>query len=325
MESAVTLGSLYGPVQSELDAVRDEVRHHWDEAFRLVYGLSAEPPELGGKLIRPALCLLSAGVSGSNHLSDYIPMATAMEMLHLAALAHDDVVDSAVLRRGNSSLNALWDNHTAVLGGDYLVARALSVLTHYDSCPVIACALESIHEMAEGELINFGRARGELKVKDSLLLAEKKTASLFAVSCKISSLLLNKEYSPAFHDFGMGVGTAFQLVDDLLDLAQDEDVLGKPSCGDVVEGKKTVPILTMMERMDSADAVKFASIEGNPLTDDDRLWIRERLRATGADRYTEDLARQYLDRGLAALELLPGGEYRESMAGLAEFVVVRDC
>ena len=127
------LRALYHDVADELAAVRELVRHQWTEAFRLVYGPSATPPKLGGKLMRPALCLLSAGASGAEDLKRYTEMAAAMELLHLAALAHDDVVDSANLRRGETSLNARWTNHIAVLGGDYLVARALSILTVYDS------------------------------------------------------------------------------------------------------------------------------------------------------------------------------------------------
>ena len=115
MATALTLESLYRQVDNELEAVRAGVLGHWTEAFRLVYGATATPPKLGGKMMRPALCLLSAGAAGAPDLARFVDMATAMELLHLAALAHDDVVDSALLRRGNTSLNARWDNHTPVL------------------------------------------------------------------------------------------------------------------------------------------------------------------------------------------------------------------
>lgn len=323
MSSALALQSFYEPVQVELELVRDEVCSHWEEAFRLVYGPSASPPKLGGKMIRPALCLLAAGAVGAEDLRRFVPMAAAMEMLHLAALAHDDVVDSAVVRRGTSSLNAMWDNHTAVLGGDYLVARALSVLTTYDSCAVISSALESIHEMAEGELINFGRPKSELVEADCLRLAQKKTASLFAVACKTPTLLVDELYKDALHGFGMGVGTAFQLVDDVLDLAQDEATLGKPSCGDLVEGKRTVPILAMMRELGDGDVARLAGMAGSSLTDGDREWVRERLAGTGAQKYCEDMARAWAAEGLEALGELPGSVYREGMEGIGDFILVR--
>jgi octaprenyl-diphosphate synthase len=324
MSATAQLTSLYEHIGPELEQVRGDVRRHWTEAFRLVYGPSATPPRVGGKMLRPALCLLSAGASGAQDLSHFVDMATAMELLHLAALAHDDVVDSAHLRRGESSLNTLWDNHTAVLGGDYLVARALTVLTVYDSCPVVACALESIHEMAEGELIHFGRPKDRLEEDDCLRLAQKKTASLFAAACKAPALLLDGAYRDALHQFGMGLGTAFQLIDDVLDLEQDEATLGKPACGDIVEGKATLPILYLREAMDTAERARLVAMTGVTLTPSDREWIAAMLKSTGAQDRTESLARKYVDQAIGALEALPRSVYAEAMAGIAEFVLIRN-
>ena len=319
MATALNLASLYAPVQPQLEKVRQGVGAYWIDAFRLVYGPAATPPEVGGKLLRPALCFLSAGACGAKSLDDFVDMAIAMELLHLAALAHDDVVDNAELRRGNAALNSIWDNHTAVLGGDYLVAQALTVLCKYDVCAVVASALESIHEMAEGELINFGRKQGTLLEEDCIRLAEKKTASLFAVSCATPT-----SFREALHAYGMGVGTAFQLVDDLLDLSQSESTLGKPSCGDLVEGKMTLPILYMREGLDAAGKARVESMAGSELTEEDRQWVRQQLRSTGAYERTETLARQYLADGLRSLDHVPASRYTESMIGLAEFIIERE-
>ncbi len=275
--------------------------------------------------MRPALCFMSAGAIGARDLDRFVDMATAMELLHLAALAHDDVVDSADLRRGEPSLNRLWDNHTAVLGGDYLVARALDILTNYDSSAVIKSALESIHQMAEGELINFGRKQGELNEQDCVRLAEKKTASLFAVACSTPSLLIDDSYCAALSGFGLGIGTAFQLIDDLLDLEQNEATLGKPSCGDIIEGKTTLPILYMKAEMNYADVQRLDGMAGHEVSEDDRVWIRETIRSTGALERTESLARDYNEAARSALEALPENDYTDSMLGMTEFVLARDC
>ena len=324
MATTSTLNPLYAQVESQLDQVRGEVLRHWTDAFRLVYGASAEPPRLGGKMLRPAFTILSAGAIGAPELDEFVDMATAMELLHLAALAHDDVVDNANIRRGDTSLNALWDNHTAVLGGDYLVARALRVLTRYDSCPVIASALDSIHEMAEGELITFGRGKENLGPEDCILLAKKKTAALFAVACCTPSLLIDLSYRKPLHDFGMGLGTAFQIVDDLLDLEQDEATLGKPSCADIVEGKTTLPILYIRESLSMEEILHYDSLEGEPLSAADREWIAQLLERSGARERCEGLANRYVADALAALEALPQNAYVESMRGLLEFVVIRN-
>lgn len=324
MATTLTLDSLYQQIEGELDQVRGRVRQQWTEAFQLVYGAPATSPRLGGKMMRPALCLLSAGACGAKDLEPYIDMAAAMELLHLAALAHDDVVDRAKLRRGESSLNALWDNHAAVLGGDYLVARALMLLTTYDSCGVVTGAIHTIFQMSEGELASFGRRAEEVEEEDCIRLAEKKTASLFAVACSTPTSLTDEAYREPLHAFGMALGTAFQLVDDVLDLGQEETVLGKPSCGDVVEGKTTLPILYMREAMDAADLARFESCVGVKVSAENHAWIAAMLKSTGAQERTESLARKYIDEARAALEAMPQSDSVEAMLGVAEFVLVRD-
>ncbi len=324
MTTTLNLSSLYQLIEGPLEKVRTQVNREWTEAFRLVYGPSATPPHLGGKLMRPAACLLSAGVAGADDLDYFVDMASSMELLHLASLAHDDVVDSAYVRRGNASLNAIWDNHTAVLGGDFLVARALTVLTVYDSCPVVASALESIHQMAEGELINFGVGRENLGEADTIRLAEKKTASLFAVACCTPALLLDREWREPLHAFGMGVGTAFQLVDDILDIEQSESTLGKPSCGDVVEGKATLPIIYMRQGMEEAEAARLKAMIGADITPEDREWVASMLLSTGARDRADAVAQKYMDDARTALDSLPRNAYTEGLSGIADFVMVRD-
>ncbi len=325
MATATQLTALYDGIEAQLDSVRESVRRQWTDAFSLVYGPGSVPPRLGGKMLRPALCFMSAGAAGAKDLDHYIDMATAMELLHMASLAHDDVVDSANMRHGETSLNVLWDNHTAVLGGDYLVARALSILTVYDSCPVLSSALDSIHEMAEGELINFGRASTDvLNEQDCIRLSEKKTASLFATSCRTPSILLGGEHRDAFHAYGMGMGTAFQLVDDLLDLEQDAETLGKPACGDIVEGKTTLPMIYMREAMTAEEQGHLNSLVGNPLTDEDREWVTAMVHSTGAHERTDTLSREYVHRGVQALDPLPSSSYRDTMLAIAEFTLIRE-
>lgn len=323
MSTTLSLKSLYEHIEPQLDRVRACVNKEWTDAFQLVYGAGTTPPRLGGKLMRPALCFLSAGACGDEHLDHYTEMAAGMELLHLAALAHDDVVDSADVRRGETSLNRLWDNHTAVLGGDYLVARSLDILTKYDSCPVISSALDSIHQMAEGELINFGRKQGELVAEDCIRLSEKKTASLFAVTCCTPTLLIDEQYKQPLHDYGMGMGTAFQLIDDVIDLTEDEDTLGKPSCGDITEGKTTLPLIYMKEAMAPADRDHLESLTGKRLPKEECDWVAAQMRVTGAQEKVVTLCQRYVDSSVSALEQLPESGYRDTMRSIAEFVLIR--
>lgn len=323
MATTLTLSELYEPIQDELNQVRGNVADLWAEALRLVNGASVPRPHVGGKMLRPALCLLSAGAAGARDLRPFVPLATAMELLHLAALAHDDVIDGASMRHGTMSLNAMWDNHTAVLGGDYLVARAVAVMASYDSCAVINNAIDSVRQMAEGELKNFGRGAAHNTPETCLRLAEHKTASLFAVTCSTPAYLIDPAPRDALHQYGLLLGVAFQLVDDILDLRQNAATLGKPSCGDVVEGKETLPIIYLRESMDATDVVRLDAMRGKQITAEDREWIAWMLESTGARERTEAVARGYIDAAQAHLENLSPSVYRDAMYGVAEFVLIR--
>ena len=180
VNKTIDLTDLYRPVQAELHGVSDTIHQLWVDALTLVRIDASTMPRTGGKLLRPALCLLAAGAVGGRDLKQYVTLASSFEALHIASLAHDDVIDKALLRRGGSSLNAFWDNHAAVLGGDYLVARAVEMLSTYDVCAVVANAIRSVRCMAEGELYFFGREDEPIIAEDCIMLAEQKTAILFA-------------------------------------------------------------------------------------------------------------------------------------------------
>lgn len=323
MQTITTLNALYRPIQKDLDAVRSSVSELWSEALHLVHGNDVPQPRAGGKMLRPALCLLSAGAIGGGDTSRFVPLATAMETLHLAALAHDDVIDGADLRHGMRSLNAMWDNHTAVLGGDYLVARAISIMGVYDNCSVITNAIGSVREMAEGELTNFGLGPEHFSQDACVSLARQKTASLFAVTCSTPACLIEGTPRADLHAYGLAFGVAFQLVDDLLDLSQDPATLGKPAFGDIVEGKKTLPILFMREGLDATSNERLDAMKGSNLSEADRHWVSEMLETTGARERTEQIAREYVEEARAAIASVPNSVYRDAMLGLAEFVVVR--
>ncbi len=323
MQTTLTLSELYKPVQTEMESVRAAVAGLWTEALRLVHGSELPKPPSGGKMLRPALCLLSARAGGADDTARFVPLATAMELLHLAALAHDDVIDGSDLRRGVRSLNAMWDNHTAVLGGDYLVARAIAIMSCYDSCAVITSAIDSVRQMAEGELTNFGLGRDHHSKEACISLARQKTASLFAVTCATPSCLIDGAPRDGLYDFGMAIGIAFQLIDDVLDLSQNRETLGKPAFGDIVEGKRTLPLLYMREGLDAAGEARLDGMRGKPLSPADQAWVADMLESTRARERTEALAREYADEAQAALSALPSGTYRDSMHGLAEFVLIR--
>jgi octaprenyl-diphosphate synthase len=221
------------------------------------------------------------------------------------------------------SWNAQWDNHTAVLGGDYLVARAIALLGEsYDECSVIVNAIDSVRMMAEGEMTNFGH--GAASREACISLAKKKTASLFSVTCSTPSYLLDPSGRDALHEYGLVVGIAFQLVDDVLDLVQSKETLGKPSCNDITEGKKTLPLLHLREAMSVHDQARLDSLQGSDVPPADCDWIADMMERTGAREQTESLARSYCDQARHLLEPFSPSPYRDAMTGLTEFVISRD-
>lgn len=320
----MTLDELYQPIRPELAEAEALVAKLWNETLSLVNGPSSSPPKPGGKLLRPALCLLAAGAVGSNGgLQRFVDLAAAFELLHIAALTHDDIVDRANLRRGTASLNAMSNDHTAVLSGDYLVARAASLLVRLNSIELLANTFDAVRRMTEGELRSFNKSSNLYTQEDCLKLAEQKTATYFAATCTGPTYFIQADCRDTLHQYGLSLGIAFQLIDDVLDLAQDQDTLGKPSCGDIVEGKQTLPILYMREGLPADEADRLEGMLGRPLTDEERCWTAEALERSGARQRTEKLARSYADAARAALQPLPASPFKESMLGLAEFVLVR--
>jgi octaprenyl-diphosphate synthase len=309
-------------VQDALDLVRAQMMQIWQDAIALVRIQSGVAPRTGGKMLRPALCLLSAGAIGAKDVNRFASLAAAFEALHIASLAHDDVIDRALLRRGDRSLNGLWDNHAAVLGGDYLVARSVEIMATYDSCPVIANAIKSVRRMAEGELYFFGKQDAFTK-EDCIHLAEQKTASLFAEACSAATYIVDHTYREVLHRFGTALGIAFQIVDDLLDVTQSTEQLGKPACGDLVEGKRTIPIMYMREALDAEGVRRLDAMRDAEISEEDREWAIAMAEETGARERTEADARAYADAALHELSKLPASPYRDSMEGIVEFVLIR--
>jgi octaprenyl-diphosphate synthase len=178
--------------------------------------------------------------------------------------------------------------------------------------------------MTEGELASFGRNAERFTEEDCLRLAEEKTATLFAMTCTGPTYISGEEHRDALHQYGLAFGVAFQLIDDILDITQDQEALGKPSCGDIVEGKKTLPILFMREGLGEADRHRLNQMIGRRIADPDRAWAARAMECSGARARTEAIARKYAASAYAALEPAPRTPYKDSMQALTEFVLVRD-
>jgi octaprenyl-diphosphate synthase len=227
-----------------------------------------------GKMLRSKLILKIAGVS-----KESIKLCAVVEMIHAASLLHDDVIDDADTRRGQPSVNALYDNKTSIMFGDILYSRAFTELSQMDKRVAYtisnAVTLLSIGEMIDVDLTNSFNKSYDLYLD----MIYKKTASLIEASAKAAAFLVSKD-EEKYALYGKNLGLAFQMVDDILDITQDSQTLGKPAMHDYVEGKVTIPYLLLHERIE--DKAKLESLYKKELTSDESLWIKEQMNITNA-------------------------------------------
>jgi len=282
----------------------------------------------GGKRLRPALVLLSSGAcgypGGSGRVGHY-ELAAVVEFIHTATLLHDDVVDGSELRRGRNTANAQFGNAAAVLVGDFLYSRAFQMMLSVDSMRVMEVLAEATNTIAEGEVLQLMNchdpAVGEARY---LEVIRRKTAKLFEAAARLGAVLANASPSieAGLAEYGMRLGTAFQLVDDVLDYSGDAEAIGKSLGDDLAEGMPTLPLIRAMASGSASQAatVRHAIIAGGRA---EFASVLDAVRATGALDYARAVAEREAQMACDALRSLPASEYRDSLLELASFSVVR--
>ncbi|MBP1473732.1 polyprenyl synthetase family protein [Frateuria sp. MAH-13] len=278
----------------------------------------------GGKRLRPMLHVLAAGAAGYAG-AQHIKLAAVIEFIHTSTLLHDDVVDESDLRRGRKTANALWGNAASVLVGDFLYSRSFQLMVELDDMRVMRILADTTNTIAEGEvlqLLNIGNA--DVDEAAYLAVIERKTAVLFAAATELGGLLggLPTDQVAALRRFGLELGYAFQIADDLLDYTSDADTLGKNIGDDLAEGKPTLPVIYALKQAtaDETQAMRQA-IEHGDLTALDRVLAT--IRRSGALERTHERAVAHAEAARAALAVLPATPYREALDALAAYAVER--
>jgi octaprenyl-diphosphate synthase len=282
----------------------------------------------GGKRVRPALTVLSNyAVGGNGSRYNSIRMATVMEFLHTATLVHDDVIDNADKRRNRLTVNALYGNETAVLMGDWLYMSAFETSLTERSLPILDILTRVTRKMTEGELLQL-TLLGQTDVSEGQYLdvLQRKTAYLFSACCEIGAILgkASDSQQESLRDYGLNLGNAFQLIDDLLDFTSNDDVLGKAAGVDLLGGKVTLPLIYLMEMDDAArEMVRVVLNDGNynSVPREDLLEAVERVGALERARTRAD---EYAEKARAALDSLPESEYCDSLRAIPSYVLDRD-
>jgi octaprenyl-diphosphate synthase len=278
----------------------------------------------GGKRLRPALAILSAKACGYNG-EQHANLATIIEFIHTATLLHDDVVDGSDMRRGQETANNLWGNEASVLVGDFLYTRSFEMMVEMDSMPLMKILSHTTNIIAEGEVLQLLNCNNPDTTEEQYLeVIHHKTAKLFQAAGQLGAVISGSppEIELALGRYAMHLGSAFQLVDDLLDYSESSDVIGKNIGDDLAEGKPTLPLIYAMKHGDEKQTaiIRHAIEHGEREKIDEIVQIIEQ---TGAIRYTSQAAQKEAELAKQALSVLDESVYKEALLSMADFSVER--
>jgi len=323
---------LLDPLAGDLDRVERKLRQPLHPEYPALTAVLQLLLDAGGKRLRPALAIIAGRVYRADS-EKLVSLAASVEMLHTATLVHDDLIDGALLRRGNPTLNANWSSGATVLTGDYLFARSAGLAAETDSVRVVRIFSDTLMTICSGELRQIfdrhslprveSQGDWEAALNRYDLRIHAKTASLFAAATEAAAVLgaAPEPEIQALREYGLRLGAAFQIIDDVLDFQGDEEVLGKPVGTDLREGIVTLPALYYLRANPRDERLATVVKDGG----DDRM-VREvaaAVRASDAIRLSLERARGFVAQSQAALAAVPDGEARGLLHSVAEYAIAR--
>lgn len=318
------INQIRGLIATDMDKVNSLIEESLYSEVGLIDQLGHYIINSGGKRLRPAVVLLSSSVfsyEGEQHIN----LAAIIEFIHTATLLHDDVVDASLLRRGHETANQRWGNEASVLVGDFVYSRAFQMMVKTDSMTVMQILAEATNTIAEGEvqqLIN--RQDPDTSQENYLKVIRHKTAKLFEAASQLGAVIANRPEKEikAMAAYGRHLGTAFQLIDDVLDYSSSAEELGKNIGDDLAEGKPTLPLLYAMWNGNEAEANMIReAIEHGGLEHIEQ--IKQTIDSTGAIAYTAKIAEEEAKLAMNELTGLPNSEYLDALYSLARFSIER--
>ena len=318
---------MFDVIQSDLDVLNEGLIGAVSSPVALVNEVGTHLVTAGGKRIRPALCLLAARGSKEFSLEKILPLAEALELIHTASLVHDDVIDEADTRRGEPTANAKWDNQIAILGGDYIFARAFSLIAEGGYGDYVAKRLaELVCNLSVGEIIQDHTVYQAVKDLDNYYeRIQKKTADFLEICCELGGLVggLPEEDTKKLAEYGHCIGMAFQITDDVLDIMQTSEQIGKPAGNDIRQGIVTLPVIHALNV--SADAEELAEIVTNPeMTGEMVERALEIVRMTDGVEVAKAKADEYLERARQVIPADLPEEIKDAFVQVADFIGDRD-
>ena len=311
-------------IAHDMEQVNDLIERSLYSDVTLISQLGQYIVNSGGKRLRPALVLLSANCFGYQGKQHY-DLAAIIEFIHTATLLHDDVVDASLLRRGQATANQRWGNEASVLVGDFVYSRAFQMMVGINSMKVMNILSDATNVIAEGEVLQLiNRHDPETTETRYLEVIRHKTAKLFEAAAQLGAVISDsdEQNENAIATYGRHLGTAFQLVDDVLDYSSSSDELGKNIGDDLSEGKPTLPLLYAMWNGDNKQSeIIRNAIENGGLENIEQ--ITEAIEKTGALKYAAQIANQEAELAINALNDIPASNYLDALYALARFSVER--
>ena len=323
--NSLKLNKIKSPIEKELTVFESQFKKELLSGTPLLNRVTNYILKKKGKQIRPILVFLSSKLVGKTNKSTFIA-ASLIEILHTATLIHDDVVDNSNKRRGFFSINALWKNKIAVLVGDYLLSKGLILSVNNNEFELLSIVSKTVQEMSEGELLQIEKSRLMNHNEDDYLkIIEQKTAVLFAACCKSGAISVNstRKQVDALYDFGLNLGLAFQLKDDLFDY-QQQNTLNKPTGIDIKEKKLTLPLIYALSQSDFLTKRRVKSLISKSKKNNNLNEIVSFVKSKGGLDYATKKMHEFANKAHNILTKFEDGEAKESLTQLTNFIVNRN-
>ncbi|MBM6619866.1 heptaprenyl diphosphate synthase component II [Bacillus suaedaesalsae] len=313
------LNRMYSFLNSDLEKIENELQLTIKSEHSLLQEASLHTLQAGGKRLRPVFVLL-AGKFGQYELSTIKNVAVALELIHMASLVHDDVIDDADVRRGQPTIKAKWDNKIAMYTGDYIFARSLELMTNIENPEAHKILAHTIVEVSLGEIEQIrDKYNFDQNFKTYFRRIKRKTALLIAASCQLGAIASDvpKHLHEKLYLFGYYVGMAFQITDDILDFVATEEQLGKPAGSDLIQGNITLPVLLAMRDSELKELITSVNEGMDPK---EIVQIIEAIKASGSIELSIEYSDWYLKKALSVIKEFPSGKAKLALTNIAKFI-----
>lgn len=320
------LKTIIAPIEDDLAVFERDFKGMFQSNVEVIDQIADHLIRTKGKRLRPALVLLAASVYG-RPCQDVIRVAAIIELIHTATLVHDDVVDEAPVRRGNPSLNSVWDNHISVLMGDYLLAKALSLLVTVESRDMMRTISRCTEQLSKGELLQaMHEFDPKITEEEYNQIISDKTASLIASGCEVGVYLTSgsADIAARFRGYGEHLGRAFQITDDLLDYVGDEETIGKPTGNDVRAGTVTLPLIQALSHAPRSEISVIYDLMNGDWSEDAWPVIVDFTHKHGGIEYARRQAQEYGATAKAYLDGIKDSPAKQSLLAMVDYAIDRE-